>query len=246
MTDQSASAPILSVRGLTKTFRLHTLGGAEIRGCDGVSFDLAPGRFLALTGPNGSGKSSVLKCIYRTYLPTSGEIRYWPAEGPDVDLARADERRILVLRRREIGYVTQFLRVVPRVSVVDVVAEGLWHMGCDARTGRQVAREMLTRLEVRPHLWSVPPATFSAGEQQRVNLARALVLQPRLLLLDEPTASLDAAAVAVVIDLLRSLKTSGTAIIGVFHDVEPVRPLVDGIVRMQAGAGAIPAGRGHG
>jgi len=233
---------VLTLRGLTKTFYLHTLGGAEIRACEGVSFDLAPGRFLALTGPNGSGKSSVLKCIYRTYLPTSGEIWYRPAEGPDIDLARADESRILALRRREIGYVTQFLRVVPRVSVVDVVAEGLWNIGWDLATARHAAKEMLSELRIRPELWSVPPATFSGGEQQRVNLARALVLRPQLLLLDEPTASLDAAAVAVVIDLLRQRKAHGTGIIGVFHNVDAVRPLLDGVVRMNHGVGVTSMG----
>jgi len=233
--EPAGSAPVLALRGLTKTFHLHTLGGAEILGCEGVSFDLAPGQFLALTGPSGSGKSSVLKCIYRTYLPTSGEIWYRPAQGPAVDLARADESRIIALRRAEIGHVAQFLRVVPRVSVVDVVAEGLWYIGADLEQARQAAREMLSALRIRPELWSVSPATFSGGEQQRVSLARALVLRPRLLLLDEPTAALDAAAAAIVIDLLRERKARGTSIIGVFHNVDPVQDLVDGVVRMRRG-----------
>lgn len=231
------AGPVLSVRGLAKIFHLYTLGGAEIRGCEGVAFDLAPGRFLALTGPSGSGKSSVLKCIFRTYLPTAGEIRYRPADGGEIDLARAADSQILALRRGEIGYVTQFLRVVPRVTVVDVVAEGLWILGWDVAAAREAARDMLAALRIPSELWNVAPATFSGGEQQRVNLARALVMRPRLLLLDEPTASLDTASVAVVVDLLRRCKTAGTSMVGVFHNIDPVQDLLDGVVRMRHGVG---------
>jgi alpha-D-ribose 1-methylphosphonate 5-triphosphate synthase subunit PhnL len=234
-----ATEPLLSVRVLTKTFHLYTLGGAEIRGCDGVSFELAPGRFLALTGPSGAGKSTVLKCIYRTYLPTGGQIRYRRAGGAVIDLARAGDSAILALRRSEIGYVSQFLRVVPRVTVVDVVAEGLWNIGWDPAPARDAAREMLGALRIPRELWNVAPATFSGGEQQRVNLARAFVLQPRLLLLDEPIASLDTAAIADVAALLRRYKASGTSMIGVFHNTEPVQDILDGVVRMHHGIGEV-------
>jgi alpha-D-ribose 1-methylphosphonate 5-triphosphate synthase subunit PhnL len=233
--------PLLAVRGLMKTFRLHTLGGVEICGCDNVSFELHTGQFLALTGPSGSGKSSVLKCIYRTYLPTSGEIRYRTGDGSEVDLVQADDGRILALREAEIGYVSQFLRAVPRVPVVDVVAEGLRSAGGDPEAARGDAREMLAALGIRPGLWGVPPATFSGGEQQRVNLARALVLRPRLLLLDEPTASLDPDAAALVIELLRRRKAAGTTVVGVFHHIEPVRDLLDGVVQMRRAAGVASA-----
>lgn len=234
-----ATGPVLTVRGLTKIFHLYTLGGAEIRGCEDVSFALPPGRFLALTGPSGSGKSSVLKCIYRTYLPTSGEIRYRGAGGAEIDLALADDSEILALRRSEIGYVTQFLRVVPRVSVVDVVAEGLWNVGWDPAAARDAATDMLGALRIPPELWNVAPATFSGGEQQRVNLARALVLRPRLLLLDEPTASLDAPMAEVVTGLLRRCKAGGISMIGVFHNLDPVQDLLDEVVRMRHGVGVM-------
>jgi len=184
--------PLLSVERLAKTFRLHALGGLAVRGCADVSFDVDPGQCVRLAGPSGSGKSSVLKCIYRTYRPTSGTLRYRAEDGRAVDLGALDDRGVLALRRREIAYVPQFLRVVPRVPARDIIAEGLWALDGDVAAGRNAADAVLGRLEIRPTLWDLSPVTFSGGEQQRVNLARALVLRPRLLLLDEPTSALSA------------------------------------------------------
>ncbi|HXX39889.1 MAG TPA: ATP-binding cassette domain-containing protein [bacterium] len=237
-------AALVSVDRLTKTFRLYALGDALVRGCAGVSFDVGPGHCVRLAGPSGSGKSSVLKCVYRTYRPTSGTIRYRDAAGEMVDLGRADDRRVLALRRREIAYVSQFLRVVPRVPARDVIAEGLWHLGFEVEQGRLAADAVLDRLAIPRALWPASPVTFSGGEQQRVNLARAIVLQPRLLLLDEPTSALSPEAAAVVVEMLRDLKRAGTAMIVAFHDDHAVGDLVDHVVCMTGPAHAGVLGGG--
>lgn len=211
---------------------MHLLGDRIIRGCQDVTFDLAQGQFLLLRGPNGAGKSSVLKCIYRNYLPTFGSIRYRAQSGVEVDLASAPEEEVVALRLQEIGYVTQFLKVVPRVPTRDVVAEGLLDVGWDREQARLAAEEMLQRIHLAPELWEASPLTFSGGEQQRVNLVRAMLKRPRLLLLDEPTASLDPQNRGIILSLLAELKAQGTGIIAVFHDMETVRPLVDDVVSL--------------
>lgn len=209
---------MLEVSGLAKAFVVHALGARRIEGFAAVGFQVAAGEALVLDGPSGSGKSSVLKCVWRTYLPSAGSVRYLPRRGPAVDLAAATEREVLALRAREIGYVTQFLRVVPRVGAVDVVAEPLVRQGYPAGEARARAAALLERLGIREALLDAYPATFSGGEQQRVNIARAVIAEPRLLLLDEPTASLDRAATAVVVELLQELRCQGTAMVAVFHD----------------------------
>jgi alpha-D-ribose 1-methylphosphonate 5-triphosphate synthase subunit PhnL len=229
---------LLSVEHLTKTFWMHALGGLAVRGCEDVSFEAACGQCVQLAGPSGSGKSSVLKCLYRTYRPTAGAMRYRTEDGRAVDLGTLDERSVLALRRREIAYVSQFLRVVPRVPARDIVAEGLWALGDDPASGRRAADAILDRLGIRRALWDLPPVTFSGGEQQRVNLARALVLRPRLLLLDEPTSALNAEVASAAVALLRELKREGTAMVAVFHDGQEAGDLIDVTVRL---AGGVPA-----
>lgn len=225
---------ILRVENLCKNFTLHMLDGKTIMGCRNISFAVEEGTFLGIFGPSGSGKSTILKCIYRTYLPSSGSIRYLSRRYGKVDLARVPERQVLVLRQ-EIGYVSQFLRIMPRVSAVDVVAERLWQQGTDQEEARRTAREYLARLGVARELWDAYPVTFSGGEQQRVNLARALITRPRLLLLDEPTASLDINTKNTVLGLLQELKESGTGMVGIFHDINAARRLVDRAFVMQDG-----------
>jgi alpha-D-ribose 1-methylphosphonate 5-triphosphate synthase subunit PhnL len=225
---------ILKVENLCKKFTLHMLGGKTIVGCQDVSFVVEEGAFLGIFGPSGSGKSTILKCIYRTYLPSNGCIKYLSRCYGEVDLALAPERQVLVLRQ-EIGYVSQFLKIMPRVPAVDVVAEGLWLQGTDQEEARKAAREYLARLGVARELWDAYPVTFSGGEQQRVNLARALITRPRLLLLDEPTASLDVNTKNTVIELLRELKGSGTSMVGIFHDMDAARRLVDSAFVMRDG-----------
>jgi alpha-D-ribose 1-methylphosphonate 5-triphosphate synthase subunit PhnL len=199
-----------------------------------LSFSIEEGELLGIVGPSGIGKSSILKCIFRTYLPSAGEIRFQSEMFGAVDLASASERLINRLRQREIGYVSQFLKVIPRVAVADIVAERWLEAGLPADEAGRQARDILARLHIPRPLWEAYPATFSGGEQQRVNLARAMVVRPRLLILDEPTASLDGAAKARVLELILEMKRQGTAMIGVFHDLEFMNQAADRVLDLAA------------
>lgn len=209
----------LSVRNLTKSFTLHTQGGVTLSVLDGVSFDVAPGECLALAGPSGTGKSTLLRCIFGNYRTDAGEILVRDGEEV-VDVAQAAPRRIIELRRHSMGYVSQFLRVVPRVPALDIVSEPLRALGVSRSDAMDRAAGMLQRLNVPERLWSLPPATFSGGEQQRVNVARGMIVNSPLMLLDEPTASLDASNRDVVVSLIREATAAGTAVVGIFHDVD--------------------------
>jgi len=210
--------PVLRVEGLEKTFAVH-VQGTEIHALRGLAFAVDPGSITALVGPSGAGKSSVLKCIYRTYLPSAGRILLRTAEG-EIDLAAADELDVERIRAREMGFVTQFLRCLPRKSAVDVVAAPLLRQHVAPGEARDRACDLLDHLALPRNLWHLPPATFSGGEQQRVNIARGFAHDYAALLLDEPTASLDPANRAVVLDLIREAKGRGAAILGIFHDAQ--------------------------
>lgn len=220
---------ILKIDGLSKQFQLHDQNKL-IPSCAQVQLEVFAGELTALIGPTGAGKSSVLKATYRTYLPSSGRILYRDANGAITDLAQASEHRMLALRKQDLGFVTQFLHCLPRKSAVEVVAEPLVQRGSPREAAAERARELLALLNVPERLWAVPPATFSGGEKQRVNLARGLIARPRLLLLDEPTASLDPATTDRVVDLLKSIKAEGVAMLAIFHDPELVRRLADRVV----------------
>ncbi len=232
---------LLRVDGLGKRFVLRLLGDKQIEACREVSFSVAPGELVALTGPSGAGKSTVLKCVYRTYLPSAGRVLFASAAGEAVDLAAAPERTVLDLRGAEIGYVSQFLRVIPRVPAREVVMQPLLSRGVAAPEARERAEAVLRRLHIPRALLDAYPATFSGGEQQRINIARAVVWAPRLLLLDEPTASLDAGSAEAALGLLRELRRQGTAMVGVFHDRLLVEATADREVRLRAPGGASDA-----
>lgn len=226
---------LLDVQGLSKVFTLHGLGGKRITGCRDVSFRLEPGMFLAIAGASGAGKSTVLKCLYRSYRPTSGRAIYRTRAGDEVDLAALGDRSVLFVRRREIGYVSQFLRVVPRVPALDVVAEGLVPSGAPIADARRAAAVLLERLHLPADLWDAYPANFSGGERQRVNIGRACLAKPRLLLLDEPTASLDPSTKRDVVGLLLDLKREGVSMVAALHDREVVELLADEVLHMEGG-----------
>ncbi|MCC5668872.1 phosphonate C-P lyase system protein PhnL [Nostoc sp. CHAB 5784] len=217
---------ILRTEGLSKSFILHEQQ-KHIPSAQNVSLEVKAGKLTALTGASGTGKSSFLKCIYRTYLPTEGAIYYHTDDGEWLDLAKASEREILELRRAEISFVTQFLHCLPRQSTVDVVAKPLLDLGIERIEAKDQAKELLSQIKLPERLWEISPATFSGGEKQRVNLARAMILHPRLLLLDEPTASLDPVSIPRVIEMVRSVKKAGTGILAIFHDQELVKELAD-------------------
>jgi alpha-D-ribose 1-methylphosphonate 5-triphosphate synthase subunit PhnL len=212
---------MLRIHRLSKHFVLHTQGGVRIPVLDRVSFELKRGECLVLDGPSGAGKSTLLRCLYANYLPSEGEL--WVREAGSqvpVNLASATLQQIIELRRSTLSYVSQFLRVIPRVSSLEIVAEPLLALGEDPIAARQRAASLLARLNLPERLCHLPPATFSGGEQQRVNIARGFVTEKPVLLLDEPTASLDAGNRDVVISLIRETCARGTAIVGIFHDAE--------------------------
>ncbi|OHV08974.1 phosphonate C-P lyase system protein PhnL [Kushneria phosphatilytica] len=213
----------MSVRGLDKRFVLHGQAGAIIEAFSAVSFDLHAGECLVLAGESGAGKSSLLKLLHGHYRftharnDTAGEATLHFDDGP-LSLNTLPAQAWHPLRRDVIGYVSQFLRVVPRVGTLEVVMEPLLARGVDEHSAEVRARKLLTRLNLAERLWSLPPGTFSGGEQQRVNIARGFIAEHPILLLDEPTASLDAANAAVVIELISEARARGTAMLGIFHD----------------------------
>jgi alpha-D-ribose 1-methylphosphonate 5-triphosphate synthase subunit PhnL len=217
---------ILSIRDLGKEFYIHDRA-KHVPAAQGISFDLKPGELAALVGPSGAGKSSLLKTIYRTYVPTAGVVNYTTAAGEVVDLAHAPETQITVLRRSEIGFITQFLHCLPRLSTLDVVARPLLQQGVARALAHDKAAEMLAALAIPEQLWDATPATFSGGERQRVNIARSFAQGGRLILLDEPTASLDPAARENVCAMIEAAKARGVAMVAIFHDMALVRRLAD-------------------
>jgi alpha-D-ribose 1-methylphosphonate 5-triphosphate synthase subunit PhnL len=221
---------VITVDNLSKTFTLHILGGKKIAACRDISFHVPPGGFLGLSGPSGVGKSTVLKCLYRTYLVGSGAIRYNSTRYGMVDLATLPDRAVIDIRDKEMGYVSQFLKVIPRVSALDVVMEPIIaRNGVSREAARNRAVGLLERLRIPAHLFDAYPATFSGGEQQRINIARAVCWKPRLLLLDEPTASLDKDSVGVVLAILKELREEGTTMIGIFHDTALMQSVTDSV-----------------
>jgi alpha-D-ribose 1-methylphosphonate 5-triphosphate synthase subunit PhnL len=204
---------------LSKTFTLHARAGLQLPVFSNIDLQVHSGECLALTGHSGSGKSSLLRCLYGNYAATSGDVRIRHQDGW-VKLSSALPREVFDVRRRTMGYVSQFLRTIPRVSTLDIVADPLRRLGVSAAQAREQAAQWLKRLNLHEHLWHLPPATFSGGEQQRVNIAHGMITQAPVLLLDEPTASLDADNRRVVVELIAEARAKGSAIVGIFHDDE--------------------------
>lgn len=210
---------MIGAEKVSKSFTLHVQGGVRIPVIAGLDFTLEPGECVALAGASGSGKSTFMRMIYANYLCSEGRI--WVRHGEEpVDVASADPHAILDIRRRTLGYVSQFLRVVPRVPALDIVAEPLIAAGTAQEDALARARTLLGRLNIPEPLWSLSPVTFSGGEQQRVNIARGFAYAYPILLLDEPTASLDADNRNVVLELIEESRDRGAAILGIFHDIE--------------------------
>ena len=224
---------VIKVENLDKRFVLHTQGGARIDVFNDLSLSAKAGTCLALVGESGSGKSSLLRALYANYKPQGGSIRVRHLGGW-VDMASAPFNVILEVRRRTMGYVSQFLRVIPRVPAREVVAEPLLALGREEGPAAERAGELLTRLRIPERLWGLAPATFSGGEQQRINLARGFAAELPIMLLDEPTASLDATNRQVVVELIRGAKQKGAALVGIFHDEEVRDQVADELFFMTA------------
>jgi alpha-D-ribose 1-methylphosphonate 5-triphosphate synthase subunit PhnL len=208
---------MVAILGLAKRFVLHNQGSAEIRVLRDLDLVVGRGECVALVGPSGIGKSTILRCLYGNYLASAGSLLVRQGDGV-VDLATAPPRTILDLRRHTIGYVSQFLRVIPRVPAIDIVAEPLMGLGESETSAHRRAAELLARLRIPETLWPLVPATFSGGEQQRVNIARGFIVDFPVLLLDEPTAALDDMNRQTVVDMICERKRDGAAIVGIFHD----------------------------
>ncbi|TDR82973.1 phosphonate C-P lyase system protein PhnL [Paludibacterium purpuratum] len=208
---------MIDAQHLSKTFILHQQGGLRLPVLSDVSLAVAAGECVALTGPSGAGKSTLLKALYGNYLVQAGSIGI-RHDGQWLDMVRARPDQIAEARRHTLGYVSQFLRVIPRVGALDIVAEPLLEWGWSRAQALAEAGGWLARLNIAERLWHLPPATFSGGEQQRINIARGMIAPRPILLLDEPTASLDAANRAVVIELMSEARRRGAALVGIFHD----------------------------
>lgn len=219
----------LELSGVGKTFTMHLQGGVRLSVVSDVSFIAEPGECVVLSGPSGAGKSSILKMIFGSYRCDRGHILVRNGANM-VDLATAQPRQVLTLRRHVVGYVSQFLRAVPRVAAIDVVSETLIAHGEARETARRRSTEMLRKLNIPGALLGLPPATFSGGEQQRVNIARGFLPDLPVLLLDEPTASLDATNRAAVVELIAEKKKRGTAIVAIAHDEEVRDAIADKVV----------------
>lgn len=208
---------LIEVRDLSKTFTLHQQNGVVLNVLRGLNFSVRGGECLVLHGHSGAGKSTLLRTLYGNYLPAGGSIRL-QHDGQWTELVGAEPRQVLDVRRRTLGYVSQFLRVIPRVSSLEVVMEPALARGWPRDEAQQRAEALLTRLNIAPRLWQLAPSTFSGGEQQRINIARGFMVPWPVLLLDEPTASLDETNGQVVLELIGEAKAAGTAVIGIFHD----------------------------
>lgn len=213
---------LITAEKIAKTFTLHMQGGLRIPVLSGLDFTIDAGECVALAGASGSGKSTFMRMIYANYTCLQGNI--WVRhDGARIDMAHASPHQVLDIRRHTMGYVSQFLRVVPRIATIDIVAEPLVVTGCPKAEATERAAGLLRRLNIPETLWSLSPVTFSGGEQQRVNIARGFAHPYPIMLLDEPTASLDADNRAVVLALIGEARARGAAIIGIFHDLESRR-----------------------
>lgn len=212
-----SNQPLIVVEDLAKTFVLHNAEDATIPVFENLRLEVGPGECVVLAGESGAGKSTLMRSIYGNYLPTQGAVRVLH-DGAYVDITQAAPHTVLDIRRRTLGYVSQFLRVIPRIPTLQLVMEPLLENGFDAQEAQERAEALLSALRLPKAHWDLPPATFSGGEQQRVNIARSFIRNYPVMLLDEPTASLDAENRAIVVTLIRQALERGAALIGIFHD----------------------------
>lgn len=229
---------MLEVNNLKKRFQLHLVDGRIIQPFNDVSFKVGSGKLFIISGKSGAGKTTILKCIYRTYLASAGDIWYNSRLFGRVNIATASEEVVMKLRERELGYCSQFLKVLPRVPALDVTAEPLVRHGVSRSDAQAEATKWLRRLGIEESRWQASPLTFSGGEQQRLNLARAFIAAPRLLLLDEPTASLDARSKSIVLEMIGEARAAGVTIVTVSHDLQALAALADDTFVLEEGSHA--------
>jgi alpha-D-ribose 1-methylphosphonate 5-triphosphate synthase subunit PhnL len=220
----------LEVIDLSKTFKMHILNGKEIVAFENISFSLQRGTFLGISGKSGYGKSSLIRCIYRNYDATSGDIFLYDDTGKRINLVTLNDIEMLSVRKRRMGYVSQFFRPIPRVTTLSVVIEPLVDRGWQTEKAMERAKALFRLFDIPKNLWDAFPSTFSGGEKQRVNLMRTLIDCPELLLLDEPTASLDRNNRRIILEIVKELKKQNITMIGIFHNPEELEMLSDDIL----------------
>jgi alpha-D-ribose 1-methylphosphonate 5-triphosphate synthase subunit PhnL len=225
--------PHLEVIDLTKTFTMHVLGGKEIVAFENISFTLERGKFLGISGKSGYGKSTLIKCIYRNYDASSGSIFLYDESGSRVNLVTAEDIEIMEIRTSRMGYVSQFFQPIPRVTTMNVVIEPLIDKEWKKEKAIERARELFLLFDIPKNLWDAYPSTFSGGEKQRINLMRTLIDTPELLLLDEPTASLDRNNRKIILEIIQELKKQNVSMIGIFHNPDELASLSDEILAME-------------
>lgn len=223
---------MITIQNLQKSFTIHHLN-KTFQAIRDISLHVPEGSFLGIVGKSGSGKSTILKSIYRTYEPQSGKILFHSEAFGEIDLITASPREIVYLRKHEIGYVSQFLNVMPRTTALQLVEQSLLDVGVSKDVATKKAKEALMHFDIDEALWNSYPNMFSGGEKLRLNIARAVVKEPRLLLLDEPTASLDHSSKIKVREAIEKLKVNGTTLIGIFHDLEFMEGLCDDVFTME-------------
>ncbi|NJM17888.1 MAG: phosphonate C-P lyase system protein PhnL [Richelia sp. RM2_1_2] len=223
---------VLQAENICKSFTLHNQGGINFPVIEDISFNLKAGECVALAGESGTGKSTFMRCLYANYRVNSGAV-WVKHEGEWVNLCKLESYELITVRQKTLGYVSQFLRVIPRVPAIDVAIEPLLELGVDKKVAYEKICELFTRLNLPQHLWNLSPTNFSGGEKQRVNIARALAVDYPILLLDEPTSALDATNSQVVIELLQERKKDGCAMVGIFHDEEVRSQLCDGELKVK-------------
>jgi alpha-D-ribose 1-methylphosphonate 5-triphosphate synthase subunit PhnL len=226
---------VLRINDLRKSFVLHTIDGRRVEALRGVELEIHAGEHVALAGSSGAGKSSLLKCIYRTYEPSSGKVELRISSGATIELTGLSDQEMARVRGRDIGYVSQFLRAEPRRGALDIVTRAGVSRGLSRSAAREAAAESLRRLNIDEKLWDVHASVLSGGEKQRINLAAGTISAPRVLLLDEPVSALDPSNREAALDLIADLTTQGVAVLAVFHDVEAMERLASRIVLMRDG-----------
>ncbi len=252
-TDNPTSTPVkLKLEGVSKHFFLHQRSNQALRVLQNVNLEVRAGECVALDGSSGMGKSSILKMIFGNYLASSGHIWVQKIGDEWIDVVHAPVREVLQLRANTINYVSQFLRIIPRIGAFDLIKqEALFHKHSQENHAHSLASlpispistasenelnervaQMLERLHISPRLWHLPPSTFSGGEQQRINLAKSLINPKPILLLDEPSASLDLSNAEIVIDLINAERRRGAAILGIFHDIDVKNALMTRSISM--------------